>query len=400
MIAVNGNFRARDARRDRLVGLARTLGHRHRSGAVDHDRSATVHRALIDDLCAHGYHAAPIEHRYGGGGHRLVDIVMAQACLAEFDPATALGIGMHLMVVGGETWQHRWPEWRRRDVFREVTERGALLNVFATEPEIGSPQGVEAPRTALRPVGEGRWELHGVKSYSTFAPALTYALVHASVSDGSGDVARVIVRMDDPCVRITETWDAIGMRATASHEVAFEGVPVRDADLLARHPFSVRAQRPAMSPWFALPVAAAYLGIARAARDEAVTSLERAAPFRTPLAMAEGQHLLGEIEHRLTVAESILTAAAAEADDDRRTAAGLSPLEAAAKLEVTRAATEVVDLAVRVAGGSALQRGGRLERAWRDVRSGSVHPPTEASALGLLASEAIERTRQATLVAQ
>ncbi|MQA00054.1 MAG: hypothetical protein GEU80_12130 [Dehalococcoidia bacterium] len=287
VIAVNGNFRARDGRRDQLVETVRSLGQRHAAGAARHDLDGTVHRALLDDLCAAGYHAAPIERWHGGGSHRLVDIVMAQAALAEYDAATALGIGMHLMVVGTESWAKTWPEWRRQQVLRSVAEQNALLNVLATEPMTGAPQGRTPPATALWPNGNGGWRLHGEKTYSTFAPVLTQAIVFCSIGDHSGDVGRVLVRMDDPAIAIEHTWDTVGMRATASHTVHFAGVPVSDADLLARAPFSRRASRPAMGPWFALPVAAAYLGIARASRDEAVLAARRPRAGQTEAAANE-----------------------------------------------------------------------------------------------------------------
>ena len=81
MIAGSGLFRPSDQHRDALVATARVLGERHAAGVANHDRDATIHCALIDDLCAEGYHAAPIDRRYGGGSHRLVDIIFAQAAL-------------------------------------------------------------------------------------------------------------------------------------------------------------------------------------------------------------------------------------------------------------------------------------------------------------------------------
>lgn len=389
MIAGSGLFRPQDQHRDALVATARGLGERHAAAVATHDRDATVHRALIDDLCAAGYHAAPIDRRYGVGSHRLADIVLAQAALAEYDPATALGIGMHLMVVGTECWLGTWPEWRRRDVFGRVTKNNAILNVFATEPAIGSPQGDARPQTLLRPTGENSWALHGAKSFSTFAPIVSDAIVYCSVDDGSGDVARVLVRTNHSTVAVEHTWDPIGMRATASHTLHFAGTPVATADVIARFPFSRRASRPAMTPWFALPVAAVYLGIARAARDEAVAAASRPRYSQTEIAASEARHLIADIERRLHVAEAILVNAAATADGDRRSSPGLSPLEAAAKLEVTQSAIAIVDAAVRIVGGRSLARGSRLERAWRDVRSGSVHPPTDAVANNLLADSAL-----------
>jgi len=389
MIAGSGLFRPSDQHRDALVATARVLGERHAAGVANHDRDATIHCALIDDLCAEGYHAAPIDRRYGGGSHRLVDIIFAQAALAEFDPATALGIGMHLMVVGTESWLSNWPEWRRRDVFGRVARKNAILNVFATEPAIGSPLGDARPQTILRPTGANSWALEGAKSFSTFAPIVSDAIVYCTVDDGSGDVARVLVRTDHPSIAVEHTWNPIGMRATASHTIHFAGTPVATSEVIARFPFNRRASRPAMTPWFALPVAAVYLGIARAARDEAVSAARRPRASQTDIAASEARHLIADIEHRLHVAEAILVNAAATADGDRRASPGLSPLEAAAKLEVTQSAITIVDAAVRVVGGRSLARGSRLERAWRDVRSGSVHPPTDAVAANLLADHAL-----------
>lgn len=375
-------------RGDRLVETVRALAQRHTQSVARHDRDATVHSALVDELCAAGYHLAPLDRRYGGGEHGLLDVVRAQAALAEVDASTALGVGMHLMVVGGETWAPQWSPVPRHRLFSAIARRGALVNVLATEPVMGSPQGDARPATSLEPDGPGRWRLHGLKTYSTFSPVLRYAVVYAAVEDGSGEVARVLVPMHDVGVGIEHTWDTVGMRATASHSVYFAGVQLTDDDILLRHSFEDRTRRPAMTPWFVLPVAAVYLGIARAARDEAVAAYRRPHEGRRSVADAEARRSIGEIEWRLHAAEAMLEAAATRADA-REPGAGLSAFDAATKLHITRTALEVVDLACRVAGGAALRRGSRLERAWRDVRCGSVHPPADSTALELLADHAL-----------
>ena len=375
-------------RRERLVEAVGAIARRHSHTVARHDADASVHTELVDELCAAGYHLAPLDRRYGGGEHGLLDIVTAQAALAEVDASTALGVGMHLMVVGGETWNPQWSPAARHRLFSAVERRGALVNVLATEPAMGSPQGDARPATSLVPDGPGRWRLHGLKTYSTFSPVLRYAVVYAGIDDGSGDVARVVVPMQDVGVGIEHTWDTVGMRATASHSVYFAGVLLTDDHILIRHPFEERARRPAMTPWFALPVAAAYLGIARGARDEAIAAYRQPREGRRPGAEAEARRSIGEIEWRLRAAESMLEAAASRADA-LEARGGLSAFDAATKLSVTRTALDVVDLACRVAGGAALRRGSRLERAWRDVRCSSVHPPTDVAALELLADHTL-----------
>jgi alkylation response protein AidB-like acyl-CoA dehydrogenase len=342
-----------------------------------------------------GYLAAAVPSAHGGGGASLLAIVLAQAALAESDPSTALGVGMHLMVTGSEGWVPSWEPERRYQMYAGVVAGRILLNVLATEPEMGSPQGGSRPATTLTPVGNGKWRLNGRKTFATFAHALTHALVFSSVEDGSGDVAMAIVPMDDPGITIDCTWDTIGMRGTASHDVYFADVPLRSGDLVSRRPGSFSATRPAMSPWFVLPVAAVYLGIARAARDEAVTFARERRPGGGP-ALATLPYVRDQIARmdvHLYACESMLMTAALAAGQDLECAPRvrpLEPLEVATKLEISERACKVVDLAFRVIGGAGLQRMRRIERLYRDVRSATVHPPVEARALAILAKAALD----------
>jgi alkylation response protein AidB-like acyl-CoA dehydrogenase len=52
-----------------------------------------------------------------------------------------------------------------------------------------------------------------------------------------------------------------------------------------------------------------------------------------------------------------------------------------AKAEIARAGTEVVDLAMDVAGGAAFFKGSVIERAYRDVRAAKFHPLTPETTL-------------------
>ncbi len=382
-------YRTHDASRDDLVQTMHELGRGHLEGACEHDEAGTLHHALLDDVRSSGYLGAAVPRKYGGGGHRLVDLVMAQAALAEYDPSTALGIGMHHMVVGDEAESASWPEWRRRPFFRRVAGGELLLNVLATEPGVGSPQGDALPETVLRPRPGGGWLLGGTKSFATFAPVLTHAIVYCALGDGSGRVARALVPMDSPGITIEPTWDSAGMRATESHHVHFEDVHVAADAILATQPFGVRSRRPAMTPWFTLLVSAVYLGIARTAHAEGCAHALRALPGRTEARAYDTRRTVAECERRLLVAESVLLSAAATVDAGQRDATGLTPLEVTAKLEVTNMALDVVDSAVRIVGGASLRRGSRLERAWRDVRCGTIHPPTDATALSILEQSAL-----------
>jgi alkylation response protein AidB-like acyl-CoA dehydrogenase len=63
---------------------------------------------------------------------------------------------------------------------------------------------------------------------------------------------------------------------------------------------------------------------------------------------------------------------------------------AAAKVTATNAAVEVAEEAMRLVGGSSLDRSQPIERHFRDVRAGLHHPPQDDAALALFARQALD----------
>ncbi len=377
----------------RLLALARHLAPRFAARAARHDRDATLPRENLGELREAGYLSAAVPVEYGGWGHGLFDVTAAQLELARGDGSTALAVGMHLMTCGTEASARSWPEEARRRILGAVAEEGALINNIAAEPELGSPRGGGRPRTALRPEGPGRWRLSGHKTFSTLAPELSYLITYVAVEDGTGDTGRVAVRGDLPGVRVEETWDALGMRATASHDVHFDGVPLEDADLLTRRPPGEPDPAMMQGGWFPLTVAASYLGVAFSARDEAVRFARERRPSGYAAPISQIPHVreqVGRMDAALLAARTFLLATAEEWEVRPEGRLALAPQVAAAKRFATNGAVEVVDLAMRVAGGVALLRGHPLERHYRDVRGGLVNPPIEARALEILARAALD----------
>jgi alkylation response protein AidB-like acyl-CoA dehydrogenase len=375
-----------------LLRTARQLAAQFATTAAEHDRDASFPHENFEAMRDAGYLAAAIPTEYGGGGHGLTDIVLAQLALAKGDGSTALAVGMHLITTGTEATERNWPHTIRERIFRDVVDTGALINTVAAEPEMGSPRSGGRPATSLTPDGHGRWLLTGRKAFSTLAPALTYFITYCSVEDGSGDVARVAVHRDRPGVSIDETWDAIGMRATGSHDAVFDNVPIEDADFTGRR--SLEANREVMSSgegWFPLLIGAANLGVSEAARDYAVNFVRtrnpggRAALSTIPYVREQ----IGRIDSKLLAARALLLTSADDCEHhpDR---VQLEPRIIAAKLLATNTAIEVVEQAMRLVGGVALQRSEPLERYFRDVRSGIVNPPIEARALDQIARHALD----------
>jgi alkylation response protein AidB-like acyl-CoA dehydrogenase len=354
------------------------------ASAARHDREGSFPDEHVAAARAGGWPALAVPAALGGAGASLHDVCVLQERLARGDTSSALGLGMHHMSVGAPGPEHTgWPEAAYRDLCARVTGGGALVNVLASEPEQGSPARGGLPATTAERGGDG-WVLEGRKTWSTWLPALTHALVAARIEeDGSPPRAGTfLVDLSLPGVVRDPTFDALGLRATASGTLRLEGVRVpEDALLSVRQADGPDPRGPALAVWFQLTSAAAYTGCAHAARDE----VARFCRERRPNAMAEPisslptvRVRLGRVDGAVRTARLLVLAAARawdEAPVERR--AALVPEIATAKVQATQLAWQAVEEAMRLAGGPGLLHGLSLERHFRDVRGGLVHPPLE-----------------------
>jgi alkylation response protein AidB-like acyl-CoA dehydrogenase len=413
-------------RQEELVALAGDLAGRFAAGAGPHDRDGTFPHENFAALHASGYLALSIPRDFGGGGASILELTLAQERLARGDASTALGAAMHLSILGrlggavlaGEAEAAGWTRERYARVARAVVEEGALLNSAASEPEAGSPSRGGRPATTAVPDGRPGWfVVTGRKTYTTMAPALRYFLVSATIEGPDGPAAgQFLLERGLPGLRVEETWDAVGMRASGSHDLVLDGVRVPPEALLSSRPYERPAGAPAGAPpgepsspgggpaagagvppegpgWAAL-IPAVYLGVATAAGEEAVRFARERRP--QPLGgkaigeLPAVQRLLGEIEVALAESRALLfgTAEAWVEAPGRRGA--LLPLLGAAKYVVTNRAVEVTDRAMRVVGGAGLARSHPVQRYYRDVRAGLHHPPMDDVALAALARAAVE----------
>lgn len=368
-----------------IIETARALAPAFAARAPEHDRDNTFPYENYDDLKRVGYPALTVPREFGGRGAGLLDVCLGQEELACGDGATALGIGMHLGLVGRLAEDLSWPPEMWERVCRAIVERGALVNSAATEPQMGSPSRGGRPSTEARRVAGG-WEISGRKTFTTIAPVLDYVVVLASI-EPDGDRGNFLVERGAPGLSIDYTWDTIGMRATGSHDLVLDRV-------LA--PEDARIIPPASRPpgdgasgrgWAALTLGAVYLGVARAALEHTARYAQERVPtaLGKPIAELEDvQQGLGRMDLAIRSARALLLQTASSWDRDPDARKDLAPDIAASKYLATNAAIEVTDTAMRLVGGPALSRSLPFERLLRDARAGLYNPPQDPATLKLL----------------
>ena len=385
------------------AATARQLSDTFARRAAKHDREGSFPFENFDDLRAAGFYGLTVPGRFGGAEASLALYLEVLEAIAHGDGSTALSFMMHLKTFGQERESPAYPTaWLER-MARGAIENGHLVNTVATEEGLGSPAGGGLPETIAVPNGDG-WRLSGRKSFTTLAPVLQYFIVLAQIpSDGAPEVGNFMVLRTDPGLRVEETWDSLGMRATGSHDAVFENVRLTADRLLNRRQVAGGDARGGSGmAWFALGLSAVTIGIASAARDYAVDFARE----RTPNSNRTIKDYPG-VRTRIARMDLLLHRSRALMDDacrgwESRPARGLSPLSriAAAKIDTLNNCIEAVDLAMRVVGGVSLQKSRPIERYYRDVRAALHNPPLEDRALEMLARQALDEPSEPTRAAE
>ncbi len=372
--------------------LLDTLTIEFAASAGHYDRHSEFPHANLQRLHEHQLLALTVPRELGGSGATLAQARRVISAVAKGEPSTALVLVMQYLQHTRLQKNLAWPEYLRLRVAREAVEEGALINALRVEPELGTPARGGLPATLAKRVPEG-WRLNGRKIYSTGIPGLTWLSVWARSDDSVPRVGTWLVHRDTPGIRIEETWDHLGMRATGSHDVIFDNVLVPFDHAVDVQPADV--PRPSeLDPsgvlWLAVLLSSIYDGVAQAARDWLVGWLRERTPANlgAPLAtLPRFQELVGRIDALLLSNRVLLDAAA----DGRVPASEATQI----KYLVTHQAIKTVELGIEAIGNPALARGNPLERHYRDVLCSRIHTPQDDAILGAAGRAAFAHAAEA-----
>ncbi|MCV7180232.1 acyl-CoA dehydrogenase family protein [Mycolicibacterium sphagni] len=364
---------------------------RFHSRAAGYDAENSFFADDFAELVAAGYLTAPLPSRLGGAGLSLTELVREQRHLGYWAPATALAVNMHLYWAGSATTAVEQgvvdAEWLLADI--------AAGQVFAAgHGEPGNDVGLDDAQVRAVPQPDGSYRITGRKVFTSLTPVWHQIGIHAR-DDSDPDnpvIVHTFVDRDDPGVRIEETWDALGVRATASHDTVFDGAVAHAHKTIARHP--VGPVYPdyigLLLAWYLPLLSGVYFGVARRALDLAILGAQDRTSLRADVARHADKPA---VQRQIALSEIKLEAAAAFLESVTQPQSGdwnaLRPL--AAKEFVTATARDVVDSALQVVGASAVSRRHELERLYRDVRTGSLHPPNTDAVLEVLGTTALAR---------
>lgn len=388
-IGIMSALEPRTAEGARAIALARSLCPFLREQAGRNDAAGTFAHASIERLRAEGVLGICAPESQGGlGVTSLYDVSLVLAELGRGDGSVAVAASMHLALTCyyARSVRTSGAEPSRHAPWLEQVGRRAMVIASAV-----AETGREAWRvmTTARRAAEG-WVISGEKILVSISPAATHLYTRLRAETPGGHVmATAMIPTTAAGVTICDDWQGLGLRGSGSGRVKLDGVAVAEADLRLGGTWGIPDPtdyegRAASS----IPIMGAYLGMAEAAHDLAVSEFERASASGGPRARTEAVALrsqLAEVMIALGEIRSVMHCVASSVEEvfqstrprtvDPEVGRTLLRECVVAALVIERATARAVDGAMQICGGRSYGAGHELARIYRDTKAESFMRP-------------------------
>ena len=348
---------------------------RIRSRAAGYDRDNAFFAEDLDDVKAAGYLRS----------RPLLETAQDQRLLAAHAPATALGISMHLVVVGIARVLHE-----RGDTSLDwILDEADAGEVFAFgNSEASNDQVMFDSRTTAVPQGDGSYAFTGTKIFTSMSPAWTRLSLFGR--DGDSLVHGVLARDASGWSNLGD-WNTLGMRATQSYTTVLDGAVVPASRITRVLPVG-----PSPDPYifglfanFLVLISSVYAGIADRALELGVEAATRRQSLKTGLSYAQDPDIRFQLADAAITVDSLgpqIEALAADVDGLVNHGAAWFRYLVGTKTRVVDAARSVVDTSLRVSGGRSFDADSEITRLYRDALAGLFQPSDPESAHGTIAN--------------
>jgi len=340
---------------------ARSLGEEFANRASEYDQKGAFVSDNYLDLRKNGFFAAAIPVELGGGGATFEELSDVIREFGHSCGSTALSFAMHTHPVAANVYKHLRGDESATKSLRKIASQNLII------AGTGANDWLDSSGDAQRV--EGGYVVNAHKRFVSGSAGAQLFVTSVSFAGAEGrEVIHFGIPFQSKGVQIVETWNALGMRGTGSHDVVLDNVFVADDAIVTRRPAGVWHPMWNVILPTAMPlICSAYVGIAEASADLAI----HAAKYKK----AELAATVGDMLNSLTTAQIALQ------DMVRLNANhGFAPTTEIASAILTRksivagAAKNTVELAAELVGGPGFKRGHPIERNVRDVRAIHFHP--------------------------
>lgn len=358
--------------------------------AAGHDREGSFVADNVATLKAMGIPGMFLPAEVGGRGGGSVAWMRLMEELAYVDGSTAVALNMHLLVAEFVATMPPFP--RRNAVLQDMATNQALICGPASIPS----GEIDSRRAGYQVTEDGDDVVfNGRSGFASMSEGASYTILGGTIDRGEGndpDIVLAIPSLSTPGFWIMMNWDAMGLRATASHDLVAEGarVPKSEAFIVPLPMLRAiqQAQATISTPQTqqrargALGICAIWLGLGQAAFDfttdyvkkrhgyMAGSVISNTVGFRSDQAWA--QFGIGEMDHWLETGRLVLYDTIKRLDETFASPAEFVRLLTRCVYHLRRMSEEISATAMRVCGAHAYVRSKPMERIFRDMVGGNV----------------------------
>ncbi len=337
------------------------------------DRDATLDRSILDRLGELGFMGMLIPEQYGGLGLDSVTYLVALEEIAAVDASVAVAMSVHNSLPTQMIL--RYGSDAQRERFLPSMAGGEWIGAFAlSEPEAGS----DAAAMTAQAVRDGdHWILNGTKAWVTSGneAAVIMAMVRTdrpTERRGARGISAFIITPDLPGFRVGKKENKLGLRASPTVQITFDGMRVPNDRLLGREGMGFVYAMQSLDNG-RLGIAAQAVGIARAALEHSTRYAAERRQFGHPIKEFQAiQFKLADMATRITAARALLYSAASAKDRGEP----ITQFSSMSKLFASETAMWVTTEAIQIFGGYGYMKEYPVERLFRDAKATELYEGT------------------------
>jgi alkylation response protein AidB-like acyl-CoA dehydrogenase len=329
----------------------------------EHERERRFPTDIVKRIGELGWLGIPIPEDEGGAGLDTLAYAIAIEEIGRVWGSLGLIVAAHTSLGCGPL--HLAGSHEQKQTYLVPMASGRTLGAYGlTEPGAGSDAG--GTRTTAKRDDDG-WILDGAKRFITNAGhAGTYVVTARTGTTDRGDAAisAFIVPADTPGFSVGRLEDKLGLHASATGELRFEGARIPLDNLLGEEGEGFRMFLKILDGG-RISIGALAVGLAQAALDASIPYSQNREQFGRPIGTFQGvAFMVADMATEIDAARSLVWKAAWLKDQGR----DYGLVAAEAKLFASEVSARATNAAIQIHGGYGYTTDYPVERFMRDAK--------------------------------
>ena len=327
---------------------------------LEWDEAQTFPLAVVKKLGQLGYMGSIFPEELGGCGLGYIEYSIIIEEISRVDPSVGLILAAHTSLCSNHVFIAGSEEQKQKYIPKLATAE--WIGAWSlTEPEAGS----DAAGTKTTAVLEnGSWLVNGSKTFTTNAHYADLCIGTAVTDRTAGTRGISAFAFEKDSFRAGKKENKLGMRASATGEVIFDGVRLPESQLLGK-PGEGFIDCMRILDGGRISIAALSLGIAVGAYDAALKYAKQRKAFGHAISHFQAiQHKLVDMASDIEAARLLIYKSAWQKDRGER----VTKSSAISKLFASEMAVRACNEAVQIHGGYGFIKDYPVEKFYRDVK--------------------------------